>query len=251
MASHLRGVRSLDEQPAGRHSAVPSRDESSSSTPVVEQSSHAFAVVLYFDDFTEKRVRQAWAALDRFGIPSAGSTYEESYRPHITLAIVDTPYPEQAAARLRAPLANVSGLPVSMTALGFFLTNKAPAYLAVAPTTALLQLHDNVHSALGAMDTWSYYRPGNWMPHCTLAMDVACQTTVAEALGETPLPIHAVVGSAHMVELPKQPAAAPKPALQEAAAPQPVRSVGAHRRPLEQPQPRRPRREVGRRRRAV
>jgi 2'-5' RNA ligase len=207
--------------------------------------------VLYFDDFTEKRVRQAWDALDRYGIPSAGSTYEESYRPHITLAILNTPYPEQAAARLRAPLANVSGLPVSMTALGFFLTNKAPAYLAVAPTTALLKLHESVHSALGAMETWSYYRPGNWMPHCTLAMDVACQTTVAEALGETPLPIHAVVGSAHMVELPKQPAASPQQIPREASKPEPVRSMGAHRRSVEPVQPRRPRREVGRRRRAV
>jgi hypothetical protein len=165
--------------------------------------------------------------------------------------MLNTPYPEQAAARLRAPLANVSGLPVSMTALGFFLTNKAPAYLAVAPTTALLKLHENVHAALGAMETWSYYRPGNWMPHCTLAMDVACQTTVAEALGETPLPIHAVVGSAHMVELPKQPAAKAPQTPQQATKPEPVRSVGAHRLPVENPQPRRPRREVGRRRRAV
>ena len=196
--------------------------------------------MLYFDDFTEKRVRQAWDALDQYGVPSAGTTYEESYRPHITLAIVNTPYPEQAAARLRTPLANVSGLPVSMTSLGFFLTNKAPAYLAVAPTTALLRLHDSVHSALGAMETWSYYRPGNWMPHCTLAMDVACQTTVAEALGETPLPIHAVVGSAHLVELPKQPATAQQQ-------PRRIRSAGgAHRLPVEPVQPRRtPRREPG------
>lgn len=246
MASHLREVASLNEPGVGR--AAPAAlpvPRGSGGGP--EPSAAAFAVVLYFDDFTEHRVRQAWDALDRYGVPSAATTNEESYRPHITLAMVNTPYPEQAAARLRMPLANVSGLPASMTALGFFLTNKAPAYLAVAPTTALMKLHEKVHSALGGMDTWSYYRPGNWMPHCTLAMDVACQTTVAEALGETPLPIHATVGSAHMVELPKQ-----LGSVTEADRPRPIRSVGTHRLPVEPVQPRRPaRREVGRRRRAI
>ena len=52
---------------------------------------------------------------------------------------------------------------------------------------------------------WRYYRPGNWMPHCTLAMDVACQTTVAQALGETPLPIHATVGPLKPSSLPTMP----------------------------------------------
>jgi len=243
VASHLRDVRSLN--PLDGRSGTPAQPAPAGSPGTPEPASAAFAVVLYFDDFTEKRVRQAWEALDSYGVPSAASTYEEGYRPHITLAMLNTPYPEQAAARLRMPLSNVSGLPVSMTSLGFFLTNKSPAYLAVAPTTALMRLHENVHSALGAMETWSYYRPGNWMPHCTLAMGVACQTTVAEALGETPLPIHATVGSAHMVELPKeQPDAVD---LQ-----QKVRSIGAHRKAVEASGPRRPtRREAGRRRKAI
>jgi 2'-5' RNA ligase len=248
VSSHLRDVRLLGEQAAGRRAASeqpgPARP-----APASEQAAQAFAVVLYFDDFTEKRVRDAWDALDKYGVPSAGTTYEEGYRPHITLAIVDTPYPEQVAARLRAPLAGVNGLPVSMTSLGFFLTKKAPAYLAVAPTTRLLRLHDEVHSALGAMESWSYYRPGNWMPHCTLAMDVACQTTVAAALGDTtPLPIHATVGSAHMVELPKQPAEAQKQLKERNTR----RPVGAHRLPIDTTPPKRaPRLEPGRRRRAI
>jgi 2'-5' RNA ligase len=250
VASHLRDVRSLTAPSPGRPGVsrlpAPATQAGTSSTGITEPDAEAFAAVLYFDDFTEKRVRQAWEALDQYGVPSAATTHEESYRPHITLAIVNTPYPEQAAARLRMPLSNVAGLPVSMTALGFFLTNKAPAYLSVAPTSALLDLHERVHAALGGMDSWAYYRPGNWMPHCTLAMDVTCQTTVAEALGETPLPIHATIGSAHMVELPGQPPAA------DASRPRAIRSVGTHRLPVEPSQPRRtPRREVGRRRRAI
>lgn len=249
MASHLRDARSLSAQlpsPTPLHARPGPSASPGGSRGVPEPQSQAFAVVLYFDEFTEHRVRQAWDALDQYGVPSAGATNEPDYRPHITLAMLDTAYPEQAVARLRLPLANVAGLPVSMTALGFFLTNRAPAYLAVAPTSALLRLHDQVHAALGGMDTWAYYRPGNWMPHCTLAMDVVCQTTVAEALGETALPIHATIGSAQMVELPKQ-----QHGPGQGQQPTPIRGIGAHRKAVEPTQPRRPRREVGRRRKAI
>lgn len=208
-------------------------------TPVTEPSPTAFAVVLHFDEFSERRVRQAWDSLDEHGVPSAAATNEPGFRPHVTLAIVNTTQPENIAVRLRRPLASVSGVSLTMTALGFFLTNKAPAYLAVAPTRRLLELHDEVHDAIGTTGSWSYYQPGNWMPHCTLAMDVVCQTTVAEALADTTLPIQATVGSAHLVELP--PMAPP-------AATSHRRTPGAHRRPV--PGKRRgtaPERELGRR----
>lgn len=246
MGPHLRDVRFLDDHLAaqetllGKHAAPLGYRPPDPPKPQAET---AFAVVLHFDEFSEHRVRQAWDSLDEHGVPSVGTTNEDGFRPHITLAIVNTPDPEGLAMRLRRPLSEVAGLPVTMTALGFFLTKKAPAYLAVAPTRRLMELHDEVHRAIGTADSWSYYQPGNWMPHCTLAMDVACQTTVAEALGETPLPIHAVVGSAHLVELPKQPATAQQQ-------PRRIRSAGgAHRLPVEPVQPRRtPRREPGRRR---
>lgn len=216
---------SLTDRPSspGRHAAreltpvpstpSPQRMPFEQRNPLEQRSPTAFAVALHFDEFSERRVRQAWDALDEHGVPSAGSTYEPGYKPHITLAIVNTPYPEHVAVRLRGPLANVSGVPVTMTALGFFLTNKAPAYLAVAPTRRLLELHEEVHRAIGDTESWSYYKPGNWMPHCTLAMDVVCQTTVAEALSDTTLPIQATVGSAHLIELPPltPPAATPNP----------------------------------------
>lgn len=178
-----------------------------------------FAVLLHLDEFSEHRVRQAWESLEEHGVRSAGSAYGAGYRPHITLAIAGTSDPAGLAARLRGPLAGVAGLPVTLTALGFFLTDKAPAYLSVAPTRRLLELHEEVHEAIGTADTWSYYRPGSWMPHCTLAMGVGCQTTVAEALGRWALPIEATVGSAVVTELPRT-----------ATAKSHRRTPGAHRR---------------------
>lgn len=165
--------------------------------------------MLHFDAHSELRVRQAWAALDARGVPSAAATYDPDYRPHVTLAIVDTPDPEALAARLDPHVPDVAGMPLTMTGLGFFLTGRAPAYLAVAPTRRLLELHEDLHHVVdrslaqesGTAVSWPYYRPGSWMPHCTLAMDVACPSTVADALTGTALPITATVSSVDLVPL--------------------------------------------------
>lgn len=185
--------------------------------PAVTPEHPAFAVVLHLDEFSERRVRQAWQALDDHGVPSAAATHDPGYRPHITLAIVDTPDPDALTRRLRRPLSRVVGLPVTLTALGFFLTERAPAYLAVAPTRRLLEVHDDVHRAIGTTASWAYYRPGNWLPHCTLAMDVTCPTSVADALGRGVLPITATVGSAFLTALPSARPTAAAPSRSPAA----------------------------------
>lgn len=194
----------LVDRPAepGRHSA---RVPAARAHKPPRRTAGTFAVVLHFDEFSEHRVRQAWTLLDRNGVPSAKSTYDAGYRPHVTLAMVNTREPERLAAPLRRALAGVAGIPLTLTALGFFLTDRSPAYLAVSPTRRLLEVHERVHAAIGTQGSWSYYQPGNWMPHCTLAMDVECQTTVADALSDDTLPIQATVGSAHFWELPPQP----------------------------------------------
>jgi 2'-5' RNA ligase len=48
-------------------------------------------------------------------------------------------------------------------------------YLSVVPTLALLRLHEEVHAALGdrIIGPRDGYAVGAWMPHCTLAQDLA------------------------------------------------------------------------------
>lgn len=169
--------------------------------PADEQA--AFAVVLHLDDDTDAAVRRVWARLEEEGVPSVATTYGPGYRPHLTLAIVDTPHPGLLAERLRPRLDAVPGLDLTLSSLGFFLTPPGPAYLAVTPSRHLLGLHESVHDVLTTADSWSYYRPGSWVPHCTLAMGVDSPTTVARALGNIQLPIHATVTSAHLTRLPR------------------------------------------------
>jgi 2'-5' RNA ligase len=160
-----------------------------------------FAVVLYLDEHTESRIREIWAHLDARGVPSVETDHGPSYRPHLTLAMIETSDATRVAESLHDPLAGVAGLPVTLASLGFFMTEVAPAYLAVTPTSRLLRLHEEVHAALRETATWAYYCPGTWVPHCTLAMGVTCPEVVNEVVDEAALPLHATITSAHVVQL--------------------------------------------------
>jgi 2'-5' RNA ligase len=163
----------------------------------------AYAVVLYFDQETDSRLREVWAALDVHGVDSVARTHGPAYRPHLTLAIIETADEAGATEALRLPLAGAAGLPVTLNALGFFLTGTAPAYLGITPTSRLLLLHEQVHAALGDLAGWDYYRPGSWMPHCTLAMGVTSPSAVAEVVtAALALPLHGTVSATHLARLP-------------------------------------------------
>ena len=162
-----------------------------------------YAVVLYFDEDTEERLFELWAALDVHGVDSAARTYGAGYRPHLTLAIVDAPEAGRLVEALEEPLADAVGLPVTLASLGFFVPYPCPAYLAVTPTSRLLALHEQVYDALDGTLCWDHYLPGSWVPHSTLAMRVDLTSPVAHVVSKAALPLRATVSAAHLVELPK------------------------------------------------
>jgi 2'-5' RNA ligase len=51
------------------------------------------------------------------------------------------------------------------------LATKERSFLGVQVTKELLAFHAEVHAALAGqpVEHWPVYRPGNWVPHCTLA----------------------------------------------------------------------------------
>ena len=76
--------------------------------------------------------------------------------------------------------------------------------LAVAQAPELVALHARVSAALAAagVDIWPHYRPGTWLPHCTLSMGVPADA-VAKALAAglaSPLPLRARLRAAALTD---------------------------------------------------
>lgn len=169
-----------------------------------------FAVLLHLDDPAEQRVHRIWDALDDHGTKPVRWSHGPAYRPHVTLAIARASDLDHVESVLEPVLSRAHGMAVDLTAVGFFVSDKAPAFLAVSPTVELVTLHRDVHAVLDqdharAHGHWPYYRPGTWLPHCTLAMDADTPGTVTSAVGSVDdLPIRARVSAVRLEPLPAQ-----------------------------------------------
>ncbi|MCA2216104.1 2'-5' RNA ligase family protein [Wangella sp. NEAU-J3] len=162
------------------------------------------AVELFLDERADHQIRQIWAALDAYGVTSLGSVPQSRYRPHVTLSVFEHGNPSEVADAVRPVLATSVGLTLPLAALGFFLTEEAPAFLGVVPSSRLLAVQRAVHDAIEPLvdGIWPYYRPDALLPHCTLAVGVTDKARVLDVVTRFPAPIPARASSAHLVEIP-------------------------------------------------
>lgn len=113
-------------------------------------------------------VHRLWEQAAAF--EAAPSMAALDYAPHITLAI----YEDFEPVRLRDVAARLFEGRAAVT-LSFAAIRAFPGpilYAAPLPATPLRALHDAVHAAIDPALCHEHYRPGAWVPHCTLAMHV-------------------------------------------------------------------------------
>lgn len=151
-----------------------------------------FAVHFFFDESTEAVIKSAWGELAETGI--APYMHQSANRPHFSFAIyegLDLPDCEQ---RLKSFAAARKPLLVAFQYLGVFPTTLATVFLSSTVTITLLELHNQIHEILQPIsrNPNPYYLPGNWVPHCTLALELEPRL-IAEVLEvglQVPLPLN-------------------------------------------------------------
>ncbi|MFC7534966.1 2'-5' RNA ligase family protein [Actinoplanes sp. GCM10030250] len=128
------------------------------------------ALELYLDVDATRRVRTLWRALEAEGIPTLGSLHQK-HRPHVSLAAAHRIDPHAVADAL-GDLPVGRGLTLSMDFVGQFVGRVL--WLGVTVTGELLDHHRRVHERLtaGGVEVWEHYRPGRWVPHCTISLRV-------------------------------------------------------------------------------
>ncbi|MEV6350960.1 2'-5' RNA ligase family protein [Actinoplanes sp. NPDC051851] len=128
------------------------------------------ALELYLDVDANRRLRTLWRALEAEGIPTMGSLHQK-HRPHVSLAAARTMDPVAAAGALTG-LTVGRGLTLSLDFVGQFVGRVL--WLGVTVTEELLAHHRVIHEhlAAGGVEVWDHYRPGRWVPHCTVSLRV-------------------------------------------------------------------------------
>ncbi|MGY0006651.1 2'-5' RNA ligase family protein [Micromonospora sp. I033] len=129
------------------------------------------ALELYLDTDATRRIRVLWDALEAEGVQSMKSLLGQRHRPHVSLAVAPRLDPHRVAEAL-AGLVVAAPLRLEFQHAGQFVGRVL--WLGPAPTPELLAHHGTVHERLAraGIGLVEHYRPGRWVPHCTLSMRV-------------------------------------------------------------------------------
>jgi hypothetical protein len=131
-----------------------------------------FAISVRSDHPSSDSVRALWRDVERF--EEEPSMALLGYPPHVTLAIYDGDGVRETELRAALDQASRSRRAITLTfdAIGTFNGPPMVLWASPRPNTTLSGIYEVVHSVIDPVHCRPNYRPGAWVPHCTLATSV-------------------------------------------------------------------------------
>ena len=134
----------------------------------------AYAVNLFFDPETELAVREIRDGMtEALGKPGLSEILS---RPHVSLGVYEDGVDAVGfSAKVREFAETAEPFDFRLSSLGTFPGNEGVVFLAPVVSRHLLAVHGRFHESFARYEQFAraYYLPGNWVPHCTLAMNLA------------------------------------------------------------------------------
>src|SRR5688572_15202755 len=93
---------------------------------------------------------------------------------HISLGVYDDLPVDAVRAKLTDFVRGASAIRIRLASIGIFPGAESTLFLAPVYNAALFDLHRRFYDELSASGVlgWEYYRPGAWVPHVTLALNI-------------------------------------------------------------------------------
>lgn len=127
----------------------------------------ALAVCLLFDRRSERAVRGLWDRLEDVGVPTLRSHTHGRHLPHLSYAVLRR-WDDAVVADALAGLDGGDPIELTFDAIGLF--RRGRVWLVAGVSTDLVARQQRVAETVGATgaDLHKHYRPGIWVPHCSL-----------------------------------------------------------------------------------
>jgi 2'-5' RNA ligase len=130
-----------------------------------------YAINIRSDDSTSDPIRSLWEQCAF--LEESPSMAALNYPPHLTLAVYDEIDPDALSDALDASVGDLEATSVRFEQLGCFQTPETIVlYAAPSLPPAVTKFHERIHSLIGAERCRMNYRPGVWVPHCSLAIAI-------------------------------------------------------------------------------
>lgn len=159
----------------------------------------ALAVCLLFDRPSDRAIRATWRRLEDHGVPSLASHTHGRHVPHLSLAVLRS----WSLTDVMAALAELGAQdPVELEFDGIGLFRRGRVWLVSGVSSDLVLRQERLVAAVTATgaDLHKHYRPGFWVPHCSLAPRVPLTgvDVVAKAVYDV-LPLRACLDHAALI----------------------------------------------------
>jgi len=130
---------------------------------------YSYALVGYLDNETELCFKNLWKDLSEMNITQYGVD-TKGKRPHITIADYDEFDKNRFVDLLNKFYEDKTKVDIILNILGSFI-NTETLFLAPTLSDELLDFHRRHHEYFKSFnkDEKSFYLPGKWSPHCTIA----------------------------------------------------------------------------------
>ncbi|MDH6197692.1 2'-5' RNA ligase [Mycobacterium frederiksbergense] len=128
----------------------------------------ALAVCLLFDRHSERAIRSLWDRIEQLGVPSLRSHTHGRHVPHVSYAVLRR---WDRLAVLDALAGIDGGTPVQLNfdGVGVFRRGRTWLVAGVSADVAVRQQRVVDLAAATGAELHKHYRPGIWLPHCSLA----------------------------------------------------------------------------------
>jgi 2'-5' RNA ligase len=145
-------------------------------------------------------IRGYWAKLG--SLEPVPSMVALDYPPHVTLAIYDIISTGELRETLRAAFGGCPPIRLRFDRLAYFEQPQLVFSAAPEPSESLLHVHAAIHTLIDPSLCREHYRPGAWVPHCTLATNVSANNRhEARALADKKIePFDVIFDKADCVE---------------------------------------------------
>lgn len=139
-----------------------------------------YAVVLFFN---KSQSLPFEATIEELAVKNVAPFMFEESIPHITLAIYDEINHPKSKEKIEEFASKFNNMSLVFSHVGFIKSKMKTVFAAPVVTNSLLEYHRQFHDHFknDGVNSWEHYLPENWIPHCTLAFDVA-EEKVGQAL---------------------------------------------------------------------
>jgi 2'-5' RNA ligase len=151
----------------------------------------AFAISLKVTNDTAGPIWALWEEVVH--LESCPSMAALNYPPHLTLAVYDDVAPERLRSVVGEAFAEAPPLRITFTRLDYF-DDPLVLWAGPSPSAALAIAHLRVHERIDPGLCQPHYRPGAWVPHCTLGTRISPEhREKAVAFAARPIPAFEVI----------------------------------------------------------